>query len=483
MDTPRSPPRCSTYAAYDYGLRTPSPSPKKPSPQKRASPCQYSDRLIPSRAATDLETGLSLLEDENARRPNGPVAGPSEEENGSAYARLLRSELLGLASPAKEPQAREEVPRTPEKRGLFRYKSALDSPQEELAPLPPLPLPLPLRSGTAETPQKPARKIPQEPYRVLHAPRLEDDFYLNPLDCSSSDVLAVGLGTCVDLFCARTGQATRLGDIGPGNAVTSVSWAQSGSHLAVGTLMGEVQIWDAAAGRKMRAMGGHCARVAALAWNGHTLSTGSKDCDILHRDVRQAEHFTSRLRGHNQEVCGLKWSPDQQHLASGGNEGCVCVWNLQSTSPLLRFSEHEAAVKALAWSPHKRGLLASGGGTADKCLRLWSTTSGLPLSCVYTCSQVCTVAWSKSTDEIVTTHGYSGNEVVLWKYPSLARVATLSGHTSRVLYLTASADGQTIITGAGDETIRFWNIFPSVPKPRAAAASSSASSGLSRTIR
>lgn len=30
----------------------------------------------------------------------------------------------------------------------------------------------------------------------------------------------------------------------------------------------------------------------------------------------------------------------------------------------------------------------------------------------------------------------------------------------RVLYLAMSPDGQTIVTGAGDETLRFWSVFP-----------------------
>ena len=47
------------------------------------------------------------------------------------------------------------------------------------------------------------------------------------------------------------------------------------------------------------------------------------------------------------------------------------------------------------------------------------------------------------------------------------QVATLTGHTYRVLYLAMSPDGQTIVTGAGDETLRFWNVFPG---PGAAAA-------------
>ena len=40
------------------------------------------------------------------------------------------------------------------------------------------------------------------------------------------------------------------------------------------------------------------------------------------------------------------------------------------------------------------------------------------------------------------------------------KIATLTGHTYRVLYLAMSPDGGTIVTGAGDETLRFWNIFP-----------------------
>jgi cell division cycle 20-like protein 1 (cofactor of APC complex) len=58
----------------------------------------------------------------------------------------------------------------------------------------------------------------------------------------------------------------------------------------------------------------------------------------------------------------MKWSPDDRELASGGNDNQLYIWGTHSTSPLLRFSDHTAAVKAIAWSPHQHGLLASGGG-------------------------------------------------------------------------------------------------------------------------
>lgn len=174
-----------------------------------------------------------------------------------------------------------------------------------------------------------------------------------------------------------------------------------------------------------------------------------------------------QLTGHKQEVCGLKWSPDGMHLASGGNDNKLFVWGLnQPEQPLLRFSEHIAAIKALAWSPHQHGLLASGGGTADQTIRFWNTLSGHGLQTIDTKSQVCNLAWSKSSNELVSTHGYSQNQIVLWKYPSMAPIATLTGHTFRVLYLAMSPDGQTIVTGAGDETLRFWNVFNKSSSPK-----------------
>lgn len=163
---------------------------------------------------------------------------------------------------------------------------------------------------------------------------------------------------------------------------------------------------------------------------------------ILQRDIRtpplQSER---RLQGHRQEVCGLKWSTDHQLLASGGNdnkvgttgplpswpEACpfhhrcfgvqgaetssevslplppqLLVWNHSSLSPVQQYTEHLAAVKAIAWSPHQHGLLASGGGTADRCIRFWNTLTGQPLQCIDTGSQVCNLAWSKHANELVS---------------------------------------------------------------------------------
>lgn len=311
------------------------------------------------------------------------------------------------------------------------------------------------------SPRKASRKISKIPFKVLDAPDLQDDFYLNLVDWSSQNVLSVGLGACVYLWSACTSQVTKLCELtSDSDSVTAVSWSERGNLVAVGTQRGYVQVWDVSANKRVNMLEGHTGRVGALAWNGDILSSGSRDRFILQRDVRAPPFGTERrLVGHRQEVCGLKWSPDNQYLASGGNDNKLFVWNLSSLQPVHTFTDHLAAVKAIAWSPHHHGLLASGGGTADRCIRFWNTLTGQAMQSVDTGSQVCNLAWSKHASELVSTHGYSQNQILVWKYPSLVQVAKLTGHSFRVLYLAMSPDGEAIVTGAGDETLRFWNVF------------------------
>ena len=66
----------------------------------------------------------------------------------------------------------------------------------------------------------------------------------------------------------------------------------------------------------------------------------------------------------------------------------VCMRQFCNRYLCLRFNEHTAAVKAISWSPHQNGLLASGGGTADRCIRFWNTQTASALNCVDTGSQV-----------------------------------------------------------------------------------------------
>ena len=134
--------------------------------------------------------------------------------------------------------------------------------------------------------------------------------------------------------------------------------------------------------------------------------------------------------------------------------------------------------------------------------RVWNTLTGTAVSAVDAQSQVCALAWSRNANELVACYGApapraarapatapggsgtcpgqrgpwagaaagmarigavaapgarvtaraagdSTTAIELWRYPALTPVATLAGHTSRVLFLATSPDGQSIVTGAG----------------------------------
>ena len=242
--------------------------------------------------------------------------------------------------------------------------------------------------------------------------------------------------------------------------VTSVKWAEEGGYLALGSSTGDVQLWDVENMKRCRVLKGLDARVPCLAWNKWILSSGARFGMLQHSDVRVQEHAVARVQAHSQEICGLAWSPDGRHLASGGNDNVLNIWSAASgecfagDTPSLSLTSHQAAVKALAWCPWQTNILASGGGTADRTIKIWNSSNGNLLSSTDTRSQVCSMVWAPEYKELVSSHGYANNEIIIWKFPSMERTAELMGHSERVLNLSLSPDGSTVVSAGADETLR-----------------------------
>jgi len=345
-------------------------------------------------------------------------------------------------------------------------------------------------SNTSPTGRHSSRYIPSQPSRILDAPDLMDDYYLNLLSWGQNNVIAVALNQSVYLWHAADGHIDPLLALDGDDYVTSVQWSGVGDNtLAVGTSANTVQLWDASALSKIRDLNGHSSRVSSLSWNGsnnpNLLSSGSRDATVLNHDIRSSRNIQDRLCGHNQEICGLAWSPDGTTLASGGNENRLCIWDAAmsrassgastNSSPRFSIDQHQAAVKAVSWCPWQRNILASGGGTADRTIRIWNTSTGNNLRTTDTGSQVCAIQWSKTEKELVSSHGFSDNQIILWKYgtrsTSMTKIREFHGHNSRVLHLAQSPDGSTICSASADETIRFWDIFGPVATNAARRAS------------
>ncbi|KAG5458505.1 MAG: WD40-repeat-containing domain protein, partial [Olpidium bornovanus] len=201
------------------------------------------------------------------------------------------------------------------------------------------------------------RRILQTPERVLDAPGMVDDYYLNLLDWSCRNMLAVGLDRSVYLWNADSGDVLPLCTSTTPEPITSLRWVADGSHLAIGTYEGDTQIWDVEAQAKVRSMTGHQARVGVLAWNEHILSSGCRDGSIHNHDVRVAQHRVAELLSHTGEVCGLAWKSDGHQLASGANDNLINIWDVSSSLPRFTKSDHTAAVKVIQARAVSRCLL------------------------------------------------------------------------------------------------------------------------------
>ena len=72
--------------------------------------------------------------------------------------------------------------------------------------------------------------------------------------------------------------------------------------------------------------------------------------------------------------------------------------------------------------------------------------------------------WSETHRELVSSHGFSDNQLCLWKLTGgdkLMKLKEFRGHTARVLHMAKSPDGKSIVTAGADETLRFWDLFAS----------------------
>ncbi|PVV05364.1 hypothetical protein BB560_000118 [Smittium megazygosporum] len=303
------------------------------------------------------------------------------------------------------------------------------------------------------------RRILTNPDRILDAPGLLDDFYLNLMDWSADNTLAVALERNVYLWDASSGDVTTLCETANNSTVSSIKWSQDGAYLSIASSDGDVQIWDVQSRIKVRSMIGRQDRAGTLSWNNHILSSGGQDGSIWHHDVRISDHKIAQVFGHTGEVCGLTWRSDGGLLASGGNDNLVNIWDIRSNLPKFTKSNHTAAVKALDWCPWQLNVLATGGGTSDKHIHFWNTSTTYKVSSIKTDSQVTSLRWSKNYKEISSTHGFPDNSVTVWSYPDLNKVISIPAHNSRILHSALSPDGQTLATIASDENLKFWRLF------------------------
>jgi hypothetical protein len=153
-----------------------------------------------------------------------------------------------------------------------------------------------------------------------------------------------------------------------------------------------------------------------------------------------------RITVHTQQICGLAWAPNGDSFATGGNDNLchlfdtrrVLAANVTSSaqshsaievpfvpqrranmsSPSFNLSHlyvrHcftvAAAVKAIAFCPWQRGLIAIGGSSNDRRIHFFHTLSGATLATLDCHAQVTSLVWSTTRREIAATFGFAQPE-------------------------------------------------------------------------
>jgi meiosis-specific APC/C activator protein AMA1 len=238
----------------------------------------------------------------------------------------------------------------------------------------------------------------------------------------------------------------------------------------------------------------------------------------------------ARISVHTQQICGLSFSGDGTMLATGGNDNLCCLFQtqsvLQSTQDNPSYVEevligtegtrrvhtiagrgqikeirpgcerhrwlHGAAVKAISFCPWRDGLVATGGGSNDKCIHFFHTTSGACLATISVAAQVTSLIWSTTRREIAATFGYAQPEhpyrIAVFSWPDCKQVAAIPWDGDhRALYaipypggpnesqtsreggrgLTRTAQEGCIVVASSDESVKFHEVWTSSQKTTA----------------
>jgi cell division cycle protein 20 (cofactor of APC complex) len=262
----------------------------------------------------------------------------------SAQAVITRQDESTDSSKGQRPQTHNELIAeicgySGNKRILSPTTRAPEKPKEDRK------INLPDYKMTTTTAPLAKRRILSSAEKVLDAPSMADDYYLNLLDWSKENIVAVGLANSVFLWSADDGSVQRL-NYKIDDMVTSLAWSADSCYLSVGTHTGQTQVWDIESNTLLRTMNGQNCRIGVLAWDRHIVTSGAQDGSIYLHDVRVANHKVSELNGHTGDVCGLKWRWEGGLLASGGNDSTVNIWDPRNPSS-ANFTKkaHKGAIK------------------------------------------------------------------------------------------------------------------------------------------
>jgi WD40 repeat protein/serine/threonine protein kinase len=283
------------------------------------------------------------------------------------------------------------------------------------------------------------------------------DVAFHPTDGRS--LISAGTDGTVRKWDARSGKPMGVLDIPPSIYPVSVAYSPDGQRLAVASSIQDgaaVKIWDTASDKEIALLRGNVSRDSCVAFNPDGRHVASGGFDYV---VRIWEATTGQLlpplTAHKWPILGVAFSPDGKHLASASGDRTVRIWDW-TTGKVLKVLEpaHAARVQGVAFSRDGKWLASA---SWDRTIKVWDCAtwellhelpdpSGAALCVAF--GQDHRLAWG-STDSTVKVWDGPGTEIQV-----------LRGHASWVQAVAFSADGRWIASASLDGTAKIWRVPP-----------------------
>jgi len=181
---------------------------------------------------------------------------------------------------------------------------------------------------------------------------------------------------------------------------------------------------------------GHTSAVAAIAISpdGQTIVSASADNTIKIWHLRTGK---LNLTGHSSWLRAVTISPDGQTLVSGSYDKTIKIRHLRTGELKTTLAGHSDAVYSVAISPDGQTLVS---GSSDNTIKIWNLKTDNNIIRIWN--------WELKTGELKTVE----------------LKTTLTGHSESVYSVAISPDGQTLVSGSKDKTIKVWNLQTGVLK-------------------
>ncbi len=185
--------------------------------------------------------------------------------------------------------------------------------------------------------------------------------------------------------------------------------------------------------------------------------------DALQSDLRGFEwHYlwgvanaeSRNLVGHQGQVYCTDFSSDSQALATGGSDGVIRLWNVESGKIIRELHGHTLDVNTVQFFPDGRKLISAGG---DGTARLWDIDTGNELHSFCGHEGEVTHALLSPTEDIIATGGLDRN-VCLYNATNNSLIRVFTPHENRIHGMAFSPDGERLITATGGGPVIGWNV-------------------------